>query len=193
MKKTLAAIALLAAAMAAPAFAFDLSEPVLLVAKPQLTHRLYGASILIVMPLGADEHIGFIVNRPTTMSIEALFPGAEPSYKVVDRLYLGGPVGLERVFAMVQRPDSPGGRSLRVTQDLFVASDPEVVDRIIESEADHARFVAGLVAWTRGELSAEVEAGAWYVLAPDAELVTRDPDGLWEELVRRAQRARDTI
>jgi len=44
------------------------------------------------------------------------------------------------------------------------------------------------VAWQPGELRSEVEQGAWYVLEPDAALVMRKPEGLWEELVRRSQR-----
>ena len=68
------------------------------------------------------------------------------------------------------------------------AFDAAVVDRVIETEPEHARFVAGLVAWQPGELRSEVEQGAWYVLEPDAALVMRKPEGLWEELVRRSQR-----
>jgi hypothetical protein len=32
-----------------------------------------------------------------------------------------------------------------------------------------------------------VKRGAWFVLDADASLVLRKPDGLWEELVRRAE------
>ena len=68
---------------------------------------------------------------------------------------------------------------------LYAAVDEETVDRIIRAESDHARFVAGLVVWRRGELRAEIERGAWYVLPPDAHLAVRKPSqGLWEELVR---------
>jgi putative AlgH/UPF0301 family transcriptional regulator len=102
-------------------------------------------------------------------------------------------VGTQLVFALVQRPDSPGGHAVALTPGLFAAFDAEEVERIIESEPDRARFVAGLVAWRPGELSAEIDAGAWYVLGADAALVMRKPEGLWEELVRRSQRADNAI
>jgi putative transcriptional regulator len=171
----------------------DVTEPIILVAKPELRDRLYGSSILVVLPLGDDQHVGFIVNRPTGIRLGSVFPDHGPSQKVVDPLYLGGPTGSELIFAMVQRPDSPGGKSLAVMPGLYVAFDAAVVDRIIESESGHARFIAGLVAWRPGELRAEIEAGAWYVLAPDPALVMRKPEGLWEELVRRSQQADNTI
>ena len=171
----------------------DVSEPIILVAKPELRDQLYGSTILVVTPLGGDQHVGFIVNRPSTTSLGTVFPEHGPSQKIIDPVYLGGPTGSQTIFAMVQRPDSPGGKSLPVMPGLYIAFDAETVDRIIESEADRARFMAGLVAWKPGELQAEIEAGAWYVLQPDAALVMRKPEGLWEELVRRSQRAANTI
>lgn len=171
----------------------DLSEPIILVAKPELRDNLYGSSVLVITPLGGDQHVGFIVNRPTTTSLGTIFPEHGPSQKVVDPVYLGGPIGSQLIFALIRRPDNPGGNSLAVMPGLFVAFDAAVVDRIIESESDHARFMAGLVAWRPGELRAEIEAGAWYVLAPDPALVMRKPEGLWEELVRREQQAASTI
>ena len=53
--------------------------------------------------------------------------------------------------------------------------------------------MAGPVAGRAGELRAEIELGAWEVLEPDAALALRNPEGLWEELVRRVQRMRNTI
>lgn len=163
-------------------------EPVILVAKPALRDRLYGATILITKPIGNGQHIGFIVNKPTRLTLGRLFPDHAPSRKVTDPVYLGGPVDTELLFALVQRKDSPGEHSLQVTPDLYLAVDREVVDRIIEAEADHARFFAGLVLWRPHELRAEIERGFWYVLDADSSLVLRKPtEGMWEELVKRSQ------
>jgi putative transcriptional regulator len=173
--------------------AADLSQPHILVAKPELRGPLFATSIIVVKPLGGGEHIGFIVNRPTDVTLGKVFPEHGPSRKVVDPVYLGGPIEAQVIFALVQRPDSPGGHALEVLPGLFAAADGPVVDRIIESEADHARFVAGLVVWQPGELAAEIEQGAWFVLEPDAQTAMRKPEGLWEELVRRSAARRDAI
>jgi putative transcriptional regulator len=174
--------------------AADLSKAVILVAKPELRDELYGSTILVVTPLGEDRHMGFIVNRPTPVTLGKAFPEDGPSQKVADPIYLGGPYESQAIFALVQRPDNPGGVSLELMPGLFVAADIDTVNRIIQSEPDHARFVAGLVAWREGELREEVERGAWYVLEPDPELALRKPtDGLWEELLRRSQTAANAI
>ena len=167
--------------------AADLSAPVILVAKPQLRGNLFSSTVVAVTPLGGDLHVGFIVNRPTNVTLGKLFPEHGPLQKVPAPLYFGGPFDSQVIFALVQRPDSPGGDSFQVMPGLFAAFEVPIVDSIIKSESDHARFVAGLVAWRRGELRDEVDQGAWYVLEPDAGLVMRHHEGLWEELVRRCQ------
>ena len=190
MKRYLLA-AILAAAVAAQAA--DLSKTVILVAKPELRDALYGATVLVVTPVGGDQHVGFIVNRPTQVTLAQVFPDDGPSQKVVDPLYRGGPNNPQVVFALVRRATNPGS-SFQLMPGLYAAVGAETIDRIIARESDHARFVAGLVVWQRGELHAEVESGAWYVLAPDADLALRKPtEGLWEELVRISKLRADAI
>ena len=173
--------------------AADLSQPHILVAKPELRDALFGSSILVVKPVGDNQHVGFIMNRPTPVTLGKLFPEHVPSQKIVDPVYLGGPVDAQAIFALVERDDSPGGNSVELLPGLYLAFEGPIVDSIIESGADHARFFAGLVVWRPGELADEVKQGAWYVLEPDAELAMGKPEGLWEELVRRSRVSRDAI
>jgi putative transcriptional regulator len=193
MKLSTLLFAVLAAA-ANVAQAADLSQSMILVAKPELVDPIYGSSVLVVTAVGQDQHVGFIVNRPTEVTLGQIFPEDGPSQKVVDPVYLGGPLNSQVIFALVERKHSPGGHSFELMPGLYAALDEDTVDRIIRTEADHARFVAGLVVWRRGELSTEIERGAWYVLPADTHLALRKPSqGLWEELVRRSQLRANSI
>jgi putative transcriptional regulator len=187
--KTLIAVLVLALSWTAGAGAADYSsQSVVLVAKCQLRDRFYGSTILVARPIGNDQHIGFIVNRPSKIRLSQLFPEHEPSKKVVDPVYVGGPINADSIFALVHTDKSPGGHSVRLTPNLFVVIDSSLVDTVIESEAGKARYVAGLVAWRSGELREEVKRGAWYVMDADPAVVLRKPtEGLWEELVRRSE------
>lgn len=177
-----------AAASAAAESGLDEAEAVMLVAKPQLQHPLYGRAILIAKPLAGGVHLGFIVNKPTRVTLGDAFPGHELSKKVTGPAYLGGPVEVTMLFALVQRQDSPGLGSMQLTDDLFVTFAGETVDKIIETEADHARFLFGSVIWRPGELQEEVRRGAWYVMEPESAILLRqNVAGLWEELVRRLE------
>jgi len=190
-----ALLLVLAAALpwAVPAAAADLSDSVILVAKRQLRDKMYGATILVARPIGNDQHIGFIVNRPTKVTLGQLFPRHAPSQKVPDPVYVGGPISAESIFALVETRKHPGGRSVEIMPGMFAVFDGKIVDDVIEHAAPNARFVAGLVGWRAGELRDEVKRGAWFVLDADPKLVLRKPDGLWEELVRRAEQRANSI
>src|SRR5258705_98837 len=94
----------------------DLSQPMVLVATPNL-HGPYMQTALLVVPLG-DKHIGFILNRATDVALAKAFPEHPPSAKVVDPIYFGGPEASEAIFALLRR--DPGGPSIRLVGDLFM-------------------------------------------------------------------------
>jgi putative AlgH/UPF0301 family transcriptional regulator len=186
--------AMLLALCASVAAAADLTQTVLLVAKRNLRDRLYGASILIAKPIGDERHVGFIMNKPTNLTLGKLFPKHGPSQKVIDPVYLGGPTGPEVIFAMVKDAKSPGGRSMQLTSGIYLAYDSAVVDHIIETQPQQARFFAGMVLWAPSELDEEVRRGLWYVLDPQPDILLRKTtDNLWEELVGRCERKANTI
>lgn len=180
--------ALLAWLAAVPAA--DLERPLLLVARPELQGGFFGATVLLAVPADSG-HAGFIVNRPTPLHL-VITPGAASSQSVAP-LYLGGPVDADQLFALIRSARSPGGHSLEILPGLYAAYEPAVLLELAKTQSDKARFLAGHVAWRPDELQTEIDAGAWYVLEPDVALVMAAPDGLWEELVRRAERAAKAI
>ena len=191
----LAACAILAIAWAAPVRASDPDDDsIILVAKRQLQDKLYGSTIVLTRPIGAERHVGFIINKPTQVTLGKLFPGHEPSRKVVDPVFLGGPVSPEVIFALVQGKQSPGGRSIKILDDLYLAIDSDVVDSVIEKQSTQARFFAGMVLWRPGELNEELKRGLWYVLDAKSDLALRkSTEGMWEELVGRSERKANAI
>jgi putative transcriptional regulator len=185
--RSLAVLCLLLAPLTAGA-APATDEPLMLVAQPELQSELFGSSILFVKPSPDGGHIGLIINRPTTATLGDLFPGDEPSKKVVDPLYLGGPEGYNRVFALVDKRDTAGKDALQMMPGVFLVADGTAIDQVIASDPEHARFFLGMVTWEPGQLDGEIERGMWYVDQADAKTVLeKKTDGLWETLVRRSE------
>jgi putative transcriptional regulator len=180
----LCALCLPLALRAAPAT----DEPVMLVAQPDVQGAVFEGSIIFVKPLPEGGHIGFIINRKTTATMSDLFPDDEASKKVADPLYLGGPAGYNRVFALVDKRDTAGAGALQMIPGVFLVSEAKEIDRVIASDPEHARFFLGLVTWQPGQLADELDRGFWYVDKADAKLILeKKTDGLWEELVRRSE------
>lgn len=195
---SLLAVALSATlAWAPPALSSDAdskADAVILVAHPQLYDALYGSSIVLAKPMPDGSALGFILNKPTSMTLGELFPEHEASLKFPESVFLGGPVGTGMIVALVARQDSPGAGSIPLAPGLFLAVKGEIVDRVIESDPSHARIFAGVVVWRPGELDDELKRGVWFEIEPDTRLVfSKKTDGLWEELVKRSEFSRNGI
>lgn len=171
-----------------PAWA-DGSDAVLLVAHPQFRDPTYRHTVLLAAALKNGGHIGVIVNRPTNQPLSNLFPDHEPSKKVVDPVYFGGPFSRSALVAVVKRDDSPGRGSVALMKSLYLAINVSTIDQIIETTPNDARYYVGYVVWRPGELRREIDRGLWSVQNADADIVLRkDTGGLWEELLRLSRR-----
>src|SRR2546430_4550596 len=111
MKRFLALLSLLAGAIS-PSHAAEpaeLSQAVLLVATDRLAGSPYEETVLIVAPVVEGGHLGFIVNRPTKVKLQELFPEHAPSRKVLSPTYVGGPGLPQAVFALKRKAPMAAG------------------------------------------------------------------------------------
>lgn len=184
----LLALGLSIAAFQPSARAQETDEPLILIAAPQLS-GFYQRSVLITVPIPGNRHVGFIINRPTELSMAGLFPKHDPSRKVVMPVFLGGPEMVNSIFAMLKSSDNPEGSSFSVLPGVLVVAEARSIDKIIEQTPNDARYYAGFVAWQPGELRAELDRGFWFVLKAQPELMFRpDVSKMWEELLERSSK-----
>jgi putative transcriptional regulator len=189
--RQLAALALLAAVQwSLPALGQE-EDAMFLVAHPAFRDLDYRQTVLIAAPAPNGGHVGVILNRPTRRSLGSLFPEHEPSKKVVDPVFYGGPFSRGALVALVRTDSAPGTGSVALMKNLYMAFRANTIDRIIEATPNEARFYVGYVGWRPGELKAEIDRGLWSVLNPDPDLIFRkDTEGLWEEMLQQTRRIR---
>ena len=182
----------LAAALLQPAAAQGTApsadQAVFLIAAPAFRDPEYRQSVLIASPTASGGHIGVILNKPTRRSLSSLFPEHEPSKKVMEPVFFGGPFSTSALVAVVRGDKSPGAGSLLVMANLYLAINVNTIDKIIEERPNDARYYVGYVGWRPGELRREIDRGLWHVMNPDVNTVFRkDTDQLWDELLRMAR------
>lgn len=166
-------------------------DAVLLVANPAFRDLDYRQTVLIAGPLPNGGHVGVILNRPTRRPLASLFPEHEPSKKVIEPVYYGGPFSRNALVALVKSRTSPGEGSVQLLDDLYLAFRASTIDHVIETDPNTARYYVGYVGWRPGELRSEIDRGLWSVLNADVGTALRkDTDGLWEDLLRQSQRLR---
>lgn len=170
------------------ASAQNMRGPMLLVASPDV-EGIYSRAVVIAVPAGKTQHIGFIINRVSKYKLASVFPKHAPARRVVDPLYIGGPDSLGTIFVFVRATERPPKDSIRLFEDLFVTASPKVIKHIIERTPNKARYVTGYISWLEDELEGEIESGFWNAYEPHAELLFRkDVSGLWAELTARMPR-----
>ena len=179
------------AALLVAASAVAQEQAMILVAHPAFRDLEYRQTVLIAAPAPNGGHVGVILNRPTKRSLGSLFPEHEPSKKVIDPVYYGGPFSRSALVALVHTDHNPGGGSVPLMKDLYLAFRANTIDHVIETTPNDARYFVGYVGWLPGELRSEIDRGLWTVLDADIDLVFRkDTEGLWEELLQSSRRIR---
>ena len=176
------------AASMPPASAADNDDAVVLVAAPALRDPDYRQAVVIAVPIEGNRHLGVIVNRPTRRTLSSLFPEHEPSKKVVEAVYFGGPMSRGAVIAVVKTEKDPGRGSISLTKEMFLAMTVNIVDKVIEETPNNARYYVGYIVWRPGELRLEIDRKLWHVVNADTDIIFRkDTNGLWDEMMRLAR------
>jgi len=192
MKGALRAVVLvLLAAVAGLAAAQSQDDAILLVAHPAFRDLEYRQTVLIAAPAPNGGHVGVILNRPTRRSLGSLFPEHEPSKKVLEPVFYGGPFSKGALVALVRADDAPGSGSVPLMKNLYLAFRANTIDHVIETTPNEARYFVGYVGWRPGELKSEIDRGLWSVLNAEVDTIFRkDTEGLWEELLQSTRRIR---
>jgi len=166
-------------------------EAMILVAHPAFRDLEWRQTVLIAAPGPNGGHIGVILNRPTKRSLGSLFPEHEPSKKVVEPVFYGGPFSRGALVALVRADHAPGGGSVLLMRNLYLAFRANTIDHVIETTPNEARYFVGYVGWRPGELKSEIDRGLWSVMNAEVDTVNRkDTEGLWEELLQSSKRIR---
>jgi putative transcriptional regulator len=171
------------AGMTGAARAVDLSQAVILVASNRLAGSIYEQTVILAAPLPQGGHLGFIVNRPTEVKLETLFPEQPSTRNVADPVYAGGPILSNAIFAVTRKAPENNGNFFSPMPGLVVVIDAATVDRIIETAPNDARYFVGLMFWVPDDLEDEIRNGAWEVRPADVDTVLRaNSRELWKSL-----------
>jgi putative transcriptional regulator len=192
MSFVLRIVALLALLVPTPfAGAQGQDDALILIAHPAFRDLEYRQTVLVAAPAPNGGHVGVILNRPTRRSLGSLFPEHEPSKKVVEPVYYGGPFSRGALVALVRADNTPGSGSVLLMKNLYLAFRANTIDQVIEATPNEARYFVGYVGWRPGELRGEIDRGLWSVANADLEVIFRkDTEGLWEELLQQSKRIR---
>jgi putative transcriptional regulator len=166
----------------------------LIVATPLLEDPNFRrAVVLIVEHEDVQGTLGVVLNRPTAIGVGQVLEqwtelATEPAV-----VFRGGPVAPNSALALAMVPgkDEPiGWRPLDGAPSLARLGllDLDTPPRLLAPAITRLRVYVGYAGWSPGQLEAEIDEGAWYVLpAQPGDVFAGDPDRLWRQVLRRQE------
>lgn len=159
----------------------------LLVASPALADGVFDRTVVLVLEHDADDGaLGLVLTTPSATPLAEVLPewatlSAEPT-----AVFWGGPVGAGSAICLgLARPGVEPFPWQPVVGRLGVVdlqAGPELLGGAVES----LRVFSGYAGWSAGQLDAELDAGAWWVVDADPlDVVDPAPRDLWRAVLRR--------
>jgi putative transcriptional regulator len=153
------------------------------------------SALALALARGEDEPdegtLGVVLNRPTEVQVEQVLQPWTDLVTGPSVVFKGGPVSPNSALALAlaRGEDEPlGWRSLdgsSVTSRIGLV-DLEAPPELLAGGITSLRVFAGYAGWGPGQLQAEIEEGAWYVLPGEpTDAFLAEPERLWPEVLRR--------
>ena len=154
----------------------------LLVATPQISEGIFERSVVVLIDHDAEGTVGVVLNKPTTELVEEHVPLVGDGL-LDPRVYQGGPVQPEVAVC------------LAVGSGPFSVEVPGMGFGLVDishqpPDGNQWRVFSGYASWIPGQLTEEVDEGAWWVVGTNpSDLVDADSELLWQNVVGRQEAA----
>lgn len=168
----------------------DLAVGRLLVASRDLGDPNFAKTVILLVRYDENKGtVGLVINKRTDVPISKVFEDLKEASGRHEPVYVGGPVELNTVMALLKTASKPDGAT-KVFGDVYLIADKDLLTRTLASSAEATVFhtYVGYAGWGPGQLEHEVELGAWHIMPADAGTVFHaDPDSVWPRLIRRTE------
>ncbi|HEX2651838.1 MAG TPA: YqgE/AlgH family protein [Burkholderiales bacterium] len=189
MRRFFFAALLLALALPASAQQDQKPNSLLLVARPDLPDPNFARTVVLVTQTEDGSTVGVILNRPTPLRLSEFLSREYPTENYREPIYLGGPVMLGAIIALLKSESPPRAAAFHVLKDIYLTMHADNIRALLVDPKARYRLYAGFSGWAPRQLESEFMRDGWFVLpADEATLFRASTDGLWEELVEKALR-----
>lgn len=135
----------------------------LLVADPSIwSDTSFNRSIVLLSEHNDEGAVGFIMNKPSTYTINDLIPEIDSSL----RIYNGGPVSKENLYFVHRIPELIP-ESIEIGDGIFWGGDFDTVQSLLSDgtlSPKDIRFFLGYSGWSKEQLADELETTSWKVI-----------------------------
>ncbi|HVB35426.1 MAG TPA: YqgE/AlgH family protein [Patescibacteria group bacterium] len=168
----------------------DLARGKILVAPRDSSDPLFAKSVILLVRYDKSGALGLMVNHRTTLPISRVLAGIEGAAGHSDPVFVGGPVELGAVFALVRTPGSKPEGASEVFGNIYFITGKTALEKALggASKPDELRIYVGYCGWGPRQLDSEVRAGSWYIFDGSQALAFDEkPATLWSRLIGKTE------
>jgi putative transcriptional regulator len=161
-----------------------------LVARRSIEDPLFAKSVVLMLELkGEPLVVGLIVNKPTDVRLQELFPENRLLKGRADTAYVGGPVD-PQTPALVFHSSKPFDQAMLLYDDVYVTFDMKFIAARLKDpkQVGDLRLFLGRAQWAPKQLQDEAFRGSWYSLRAEGDVIFEgDSEHLWQRMHERAR------
>ena len=161
----------------------------LLVASRGLADPNFAKAVILLVHSDDQGVVGLILNRRTNLALSRVLEGLQGTKDRSDPAYLGGPVQVPAVTALLQSPTKVGGAD-HIFGGVYLINTKTLFEQTLAARPAPEVFhvYLGYAGWTNDQLRKEVELGAWFIFPGDTDAVfNSDPGSLWPQMIRKTE------
>jgi putative transcriptional regulator len=150
-----------------------------LIAMPAMADPHFAHTLTYVCEHNQDGALGIVVNKPTDMTLSALFeqidvPLSDAELKATP-VHFGGPVQVDRGFVL-HRPLGNWQSTLAIDDEVGLTTSKDVLEAVARGEGPKDVIVSlGYAGWSAGQLEQEIAQNAWLTVAADPTVLFDTP------------------
>ncbi len=167
----------------------DLASGKILIMQRDAPDPLFAHSVIVLARYDKTGALGLMIHYRSSLTIREVLPGIKGAEKRVDTLFVGGPVELKVVMALL-RSHSPPDDASHVAGNLYLLSSKQSIGAALSAERKASDFhiFLGYAGWGPGQLEREVRLNGWYIFDYDEGLVFDEhPETLWKRLIEKSE------
>jgi putative transcriptional regulator len=161
----------------------------LLVASRSLGDPNFAKTVILLVHSDDQGIVGLILNRRTELALSRVLEGLPGTKDRSDPVYLGGPVEVPAVSALLQSPTKVEGAD-HIFGGVYLINTKTILEQTLAARPAPQVFhvYLGYAGWTNDQLRNEVKLGAWFIFPADTEAVfNSDPGSLWPQMIRKTE------
>lgn len=162
----------------------DLAAGKLLVMDQQRADPVFAESVILLIHYGEDGVVGLRLNQPSRVPLSRLHE-VNGTGKRSDPAYVGGPVELQAVTALLRAPSAPRD-AMHVSADIYAVQTKKSLEAALKASKGPAdlRVYLGYCGWVIPQLKNEVTRGSWYIFDHGERFAfDSEPGTLWKRFI----------